>query len=225
MYDDVEDAMLLCVGAIARELGRELQRVIKERTRIRRRWWVKPWIGRRNESGAAATVLREWVEETPEDFRGHLRMSAAQFEDLLEKVSPVIQKADTSCRDAVPARIKLASTLRYLATGDQMSSVSSLYRIGKSTLSTFVPEVCGAICKSLASYIQVGTQKEKRVNKRSVRVVTSRPRHEKKASENFIVGNIQVTGNARVLKIGLLDKCSGRSGASEAINDALGKRG
>lgn len=39
-------------------------------------------------------------------------------------------------------------TLRYLATGDNIGTLSALYRIPRSTFSVFLPEVCEAIYNS-----------------------------------------------------------------------------
>ena len=83
-------------------------------------------------------------------------MSECQFQYLLEKVGPVIQKQDTTFRKALPAATKLEMVLRYLATGDKLSTLSALYRVDKGTLSKFLPETCDAIYSALKPFIQVG---------------------------------------------------------------------
>ena len=40
---------------------------------------------------------------------------------------------------------KLALTIRYLATGESYTSLSYQFRVGRSTISKFLPEVCRAI--------------------------------------------------------------------------------
>lgn len=44
-------------------------------------------------------------------------MDTATFEELLEKVTPLIKKEDTHLRESIPAAERLSLTLRYLATG------------------------------------------------------------------------------------------------------------
>jgi hypothetical protein len=44
-------------------------------------------------------------------------MAKSDFEILLQKIGPIIQRKDTKYREAVPASIRLAVTLRYLASG------------------------------------------------------------------------------------------------------------
>lgn len=130
---------------------------IEKRTRRRRRWWVKPWVAQRPVGGATATLLTEWALATPEDYENHLRMSKQRFDDLCNKVRPLIQKQNTRFRAALPAETKLALTLRYLATGDNRATLSALYRVPKNTFSVFFPEVCKAIYDVLADYIKVRT--------------------------------------------------------------------
>ena len=40
---------------------------------------------------------------------------------------------------------KLALTIRYLATGESYTSLSCQFRVGRSTISKFLPEVCRGI--------------------------------------------------------------------------------
>ncbi|XP_050669933.1 uncharacterized protein LOC126968827 [Leptidea sinapis] len=58
-------------------------------------------------------------------------------------------------RPAIPARTKLQISLRYLATGDSFSSLESSYRVPKSSMSKFLPEVLDAIYEGLEEYIQI----------------------------------------------------------------------
>ncbi|RVE47640.1 hypothetical protein evm_007737 [Chilo suppressalis] len=53
------------------------------------------------------------------------------------------------------AKVKLEVTLRYLATGDSLHTLEALYRVGRSTISIFLPEVCEAIYSALKDYIRI----------------------------------------------------------------------
>lgn len=56
----------------------------------------------------------------------------------------MITKRDTHLRKAIPAEIKLAITLRYLATGESLDSLMWQFRVHKSTITQFI----GPVCKS-----------------------------------------------------------------------------
>lgn len=73
---------------------------------------------------------------------------------LYFQVVPIIQKQNTTMRNAIPAAIKLQIVLRYLASGDSLSSLQYLYRVSKNT-SSFLVEVLDAIFDQLKNFIQV----------------------------------------------------------------------
>ena len=59
-------------------------------------------------------------------------------------------------RDALSPSIKLAATIRLLATGASYTDLQHLFRIHKSTLARIIPEVCSAIYENLKDqYMQV----------------------------------------------------------------------
>ena len=60
-------------------------------------------------------------------FKNFTRMSKTYFYKLLGIVEPMITKQNTHFRESVPAEMKLAITLRYLATGG--SFMSLMYRV------------------------------------------------------------------------------------------------
>ncbi|XP_026821628.1 protein ALP1-like [Rhopalosiphum maidis] len=123
--------------------------------------WVRKWIARRQHFGASDILLKELALEDPNSFKNHLRMSSDLFETLLQHVTPSIEKQNTTMRDALPARLKLQITLRYLGSGDSFASLQYLYRVPKCTISKFLPEVCDSIYSVLENYIKVpNTQEE-----------------------------------------------------------------
>lgn len=77
----------------------------------------------------------------------------------LNRLKPSIQKQDTMMRGALPAKLKLEVTLRYLATGDSFKTLQYMYRVGKSTICTFLPEVLQAIYEELQEYIKLKEQR------------------------------------------------------------------
>lgn len=58
-------------------------------------------------------------------------------------------------RKAISLVVKLQVVLRYLASGDSISSLQYLYRVPKNTISSFLEEVLDAISLKLKDYIQV----------------------------------------------------------------------
>ncbi|XP_068082892.1 uncharacterized protein [Anabrus simplex] len=149
------------VGPSKREIRRFLRMAVTElclemlRHRKERRWWSRPWIQRREELGASSRLFQELKEEDPETYRNVLRMSPSKFQELLELVEPLIKKQDTKMREAIPCKIKLEITLRYLATGDSFRSLALLFRVSHNSISVFLPEVLAAIFEVLQPFMKV----------------------------------------------------------------------
>jgi hypothetical protein len=69
-----------------------------------------------------------------------MRMSVEQFDELLRLLESYISKTETVMKAAVPARLKLEVTLRFLASGDSFLSLVLLFRIPPCTISRFLHE-------------------------------------------------------------------------------------
>ncbi|XP_069602750.1 uncharacterized protein [Ranitomeya imitator] len=72
-------------------------------------------------------------------------MSQDSFRDLLSRVEGSIRRQDTRLRRAIPPEERLLVTLRFLATGESLSSLHFQYRLGISTLSGIVVDTCRAL--------------------------------------------------------------------------------
>ena len=131
--------------------------VLEKKKARRRRWWVKPWISRRETgSGAMHLLHNELSLEDPDAFRNYLRMDKTCFELLLSLVHHRISKKDTLLRESLSTRDKLSITLRFLATGETYANLSYSTRIPLCTISLFVPEVCTALFEALKDiYLKV----------------------------------------------------------------------
>ncbi|XP_073402429.1 uncharacterized protein [Dendrobates tinctorius] len=75
----------------------------------------------------------------------YTRMSQESFRDLLDRVQESIRRQDTQLRCAIPPEEWLLVTLRFLATGESLSSLHFQYRIGISTLLGIVADTCRAL--------------------------------------------------------------------------------
>ncbi|XP_034945920.1 protein ANTAGONIST OF LIKE HETEROCHROMATIN PROTEIN 1-like [Chelonus insularis] len=74
-------------------------------------------------------------------------MTQQSFYKLLEEVSPYLTK--NSRRQSISAEHRLLITLRYLATGDEVSSQAVEYRIGRSTHHSIINETCAVLAQVL----------------------------------------------------------------------------
>ena len=117
------------------------------RRRRRRAMWVRPWLtaDRRLQFGQYDQLMTELRIEDEQSFANYLRMEPAMFDELLQRVGPLITKQDTRLRQALEPGLKLAVTLRFLGTGDKYPTLQYDYRVARNTISIFVPEVCRAI--------------------------------------------------------------------------------
>lgn len=128
----------LRLAEIDAEIGRH---AVRQR---RRRWWVRPWILRRPQLGQYETMMGELQLEDEAALKNFLRIDQELFQELLVRLDHVLQK-NTRYRQPLEPGLKLAITLRHLATGDSYKSLMYSFRVAYNTISLFVPEVCDAI--------------------------------------------------------------------------------
>ena len=77
-------------------------------------------------------------------------MTPATLDELLQKIRPFIEKQDTMMRQAVPAKVRLMITLRYLTSGANYRVLEDIFRVDSTTIGKIIPEVCNAIWDCLA---------------------------------------------------------------------------
>jgi len=110
----------------------------------RRTMWVKPWLSRRVTLGHYDTLMQELMRESRGDFKSYLRMEPEMFREMLDRVSPRIEKSQQG-RPPLSPGLKLAITLRFLSTGNSYHSLAFNFRVAHNTICLFVPEVCDAV--------------------------------------------------------------------------------
>ncbi|XP_071490431.1 putative nuclease HARBI1 [Diadema antillarum] len=119
---------------------------LHRRSHIRpRSCWIRSWIGRRNDQGQFHQLMRELEAEDQEAFTNFLRISPAMFKELEQRLHRRLKKQDTFFREALSPALKLAITLRHLATGDSYKTLMYSFRVADNTISLIVREVCAAI--------------------------------------------------------------------------------
>ncbi|KAJ8910310.1 hypothetical protein NQ315_012231 [Exocentrus adspersus] len=99
-------------------------------------------------------MFTELLHEPCGEFENFCRMSSTDFQYLLTRVSPFIFKNDTQLREAIPVKVRLAITLRFLATGDSYRSLHFLFKVSSQIISRIVPEVCDALNNILKDEIK-----------------------------------------------------------------------
>ena len=116
-----------------------------QRPRRRHNMWVRPWLLQREDRGAYHNIMAELYATDITGFTNYMRMTPEFFEMMKTRLEPRLARQATNYRAPISIGEKLALTIRYLATGESYTSLSCQFRVGRSTISKFLPEVCRAI--------------------------------------------------------------------------------
>ena len=117
----------------------------RQRPRRRHNMWVRPWLLQREERGAYHNIMAELYATYIPGFTNFMRMTPEFFELIKTRLEPCLARQATNYRAPISVGEKLALTIRYLTTGESYTSLSCQFRVGRSTISKFLPEVCRAI--------------------------------------------------------------------------------
>ena len=127
----------------------------------KRRCWVRPLWQKRKEQGIFHNLVQEMQLFDHFMYFKYFRMTPAMFEKLLRFVAPEITKIKTNFREPLPPALKLAVSLRFLATGEPPSSLSFGYRIALSTVCDIVGVVLKTIWETVGRrFVKVPSTKE-----------------------------------------------------------------
>ena len=116
-----------------------------QRPRRRHNMWVRPWLLQREERGAYHNIMAELYATDIPGFTNYMRMTPEFFKMIKTRLEPRLARQATNYRAPISVGEKLALIIRYLATGESYTSLSYQFRVGRSTISKFLPEVCRAI--------------------------------------------------------------------------------
>ncbi|KAK8766285.1 hypothetical protein V5799_006934 [Amblyomma americanum] len=92
-----------------------------------RRWWVRPLWKNRSTESEFYTAMPLLISGDPDYFRKYYRMTPDRFEQLHALVEGPLTKGYLT-REPLPSRMRLAITLRYLASGMHMQEVALAFR-------------------------------------------------------------------------------------------------
>lgn len=100
----------------------------EENSEKEREFWVRPifTVHRRLLQGASDNLVKEMESEDKEKFVNYFRMDPIILHELLKLVGPSIVKQYV-VRDPIPPKTRLHITLRYLASGDSLFSILTIF--------------------------------------------------------------------------------------------------
>ena len=148
MDDDDERAAVAAVLQHQENLILQLAEFVHRRRRRRirrRRFWVRPWIGRRMELGLYHRLMAELRNEDPTAFHNFMRMPVAMYDELVDRLTARLTRETTNYRANLEPGLKVALTLRHLASGAKYRDMEFAWRVPHNTISIVVREVCQAI--------------------------------------------------------------------------------
>ena len=124
-----------------------------------RRFQVRPWLTRREQQGLYHNLFQELSLGEPDstDFFRFIRMEPAMFHEVLNKLSPLLERGS---RRALDPGIKLTIALRFYATGDSFRDMAYSFRVAHNTISVLVREVSDAIIQGYSNQVILPNEEE-----------------------------------------------------------------
>ena len=92
----------------------------KKKPRKPKSCWTRDWLHpeRRIQHGQYTTLLEELRLEDEQAFRNYTRMDPRMFDEILNKIRPLITKKTTNFRKPIDPGLKLACVFRYKKTAE-----------------------------------------------------------------------------------------------------------
>ena len=112
--DRYAQVAMLQLAIMNRRLPMLDDEVQARQSRRAKRFWVRPWLSadRGLQFGHYGQLLRElWMEDNS-SFFNYMRMEPLMFDEILNRVSPRIQKRDTHFRKALEPGLELERIIR-----------------------------------------------------------------------------------------------------------------
>lgn len=97
------------------------------------------------ELGLYDQLMVELRREDPRSFQNFMRMPVAMYDEVVTRLTPRLTKETTNYRENLEPGLKVAVTLRHLASGAKYRDMQYGWRVPHNTISVVVREVCQAI--------------------------------------------------------------------------------
>ena len=125
----------------------ERDRQAMRRRRRAPRWWVRPSLreDQRLQYGHWNELPRKMRVDDEAGFYNYLRVPPRIFDEIHQRIRGRIERQSTKWRESIETGLKLAATLRHLATGDSYATLQYSFRVSRHTICKFLPLVCEAI--------------------------------------------------------------------------------
>ena len=92
----MEEERRLCLAGSAAIIAKAIRRHRRRRNRRKRLLWTGPWILKREQLEAYQCLLQELRASDRIGLKNFLRMDEYSFNEILNRVVPIIQKEDTT---------------------------------------------------------------------------------------------------------------------------------
>ena len=93
------------------------------------------------ERGCYRTLLDELITTDIPGYSNFMRMEPVFFVLIEERINPHLRKSSTNFRKPLEVGLKLAVTVRHLSTEESYTSLQYHWRVGRSTICKFIPQV------------------------------------------------------------------------------------
>ena len=124
--------LLVCMQVQQFQIAADAARLVlqsrrRRRAQRRRMLWVRPWLeaARRFQHGHYHRLMPELRLEDPCSYFNYLQVPPFLFDELLDR----LRQQDLRYRKALEPGLKLAMTLRHLASGDRSGGQVCQYEI------------------------------------------------------------------------------------------------
>ena len=114
----------------------------------RGRLWARKMLLERPLYGQYDQLLQQLNAEDPKTHKKFLRIGIELFGEMVDRLTLPLQKMDTNMRMSYPVGLKVACTLRHMATGQSYTDLHFGFRVAVSGISNFIPKVCKAIIET-----------------------------------------------------------------------------
>lgn len=126
-----------------------------KKIRRKRSIWVRKWLLRRPYLGQYARLMNELKKEDTKGLFNFLRMDYELYSEILRRIEGRIKAKKVNWREPLSPGIKLAITLRYLASGDSYHSLMYGFRVAHNTISKVIRQVCEALVALAPSFTTI----------------------------------------------------------------------